>query len=528
MGPVSRRPGLLGRPIRGRAPSALSHFGVWFTVRRWGMDGAGGSFLRGGGRRWGRCWRRSWTGSPAPGEGPRRLRPGRRPLLSSPPIGSAPSTGSCPTGIPDKGRVLTGLSAFWFGRLESAATTCSRPTSTTPGSTSAGRAARPWPGRSMIVRKAEVVPFECVVRGYLVGERLAGVPASGHRLRRAAARRAWSRATASRPDLHPRHQGRVGPRRERLVRRDGRGRRRRTWPTLLRRLSLRHLRRGRRVRRSRKGLILADTKFEWGRDPETGELLLIDEVLTPDSSRYWPSADVQAGRPAAVVRQAVRPRLARRHRLGQGQPAAAPARRRRRADPREVHPGVRDPDRPAVPLEVTDHAPLPDRRRVARPGPDGHRRGVPLGHHPRHRGHQPRAEAPTGRLRPGQAADAGDRPGHRRVGDLPRRDHRRADHAPAGQQRRQARTAAGAGRPARRSHRPGRLDQLPDRASVRSSNAPAPARPPLRVAVGALAKLLLRELGIEVFGYVRELGGIDGPAAIASTRPSATPARSTR
>ena len=73
---------------------------------------------------------------------------------------------------------------------------------------------------------------------------------------------------------------------------------------------------------ARRGLILADTKFEWGFDERTGELLLIDEVLTPDSSRYWPPDDYQPGRPAAVVRQAVRPRLARDDRLGQGQPAA--------------------------------------------------------------------------------------------------------------------------------------------------------------------------------------------------------------
>ena len=90
------------------------------------------------------------------------------------------------------------------------------------------------------------------------------------------------------------------------------------------------------------GLILADTKFEWGFDDETGELLLVDEVLTPDSSRYWSIEIVSPGRPAAVVRQAVRPRLARNDRLGQGEPAAAAARGRRGEDARQVRRSVRD------------------------------------------------------------------------------------------------------------------------------------------------------------------------------------------
>ena len=76
---------------------------------------------------------------------------------------------------------------------------------------------------------------------------------------------------------------------------------------------------------SDRGLILADTKFEWGIDCRTGELLLVDEVLTPDSSRYWPKEHYQPWRPAALVRQAVRSRLAGVDRLGQGEsPAVLP------------------------------------------------------------------------------------------------------------------------------------------------------------------------------------------------------------
>ena len=75
-----------------------------------------------------------------------------------------------------------------------------------------------------------------------------------------------------------------------------------------------------------RGLILADTKFEWGFDDRTGELLLVDEVLTPDSSRYWAASRLSARRPAAVVRQAVREGLAGDDGLGQVEPAAAVAR----------------------------------------------------------------------------------------------------------------------------------------------------------------------------------------------------------
>ena len=93
--------------------------------------------------------------------------------------------------------------------------------------------------------------------------------------------------------------------------------------------------RGPRSTPEARGIIIADTKFEWGRLPD-GEMILIDEVLTPDSSRFWPADQYRAGQQPAVVRQAVRARLAGDDRLGQEQPAAGAARRRRGADPAEV------------------------------------------------------------------------------------------------------------------------------------------------------------------------------------------------
>ena len=86
------------------------------------------------------------------------------------------------------------------------------------------------------------------------------------------------------------------------------------------------------------GIIIADTKFEWGE--LDGRLILIDEVLTPDSSRFWP-ADRTSRAAAAVVRQAVCPRLAGDDRLGQKQPAADAARRRGGSNAREIYRSIR-------------------------------------------------------------------------------------------------------------------------------------------------------------------------------------------
>ena len=97
------------------------------------------------------------------------------------------------------------------------------------------------------------------------------------------------------------------------------------------------------------------------------------------------------------------------------------------------------------------------------PALDRHRRRLSVGSHARHGTDRPRARAPAGRLRPGQAAEARNRPDHRRFGRLSRRHHGCTDHAAADQQRRQARAAGRAGLAARRAHRPGRRDQLPDR-----------------------------------------------------------------
>ena len=144
----------------------------------------------------------------------------------------------------------------------------------------------------MIVRKCDVVPIECVVRGYLEGSGWKEYQQSQAGLRHPPARRLAAGFAVGRADLHSGHQGGERARHQHFVRADGRNRRRGDGPRNC----------GTAASRSTvaapstpapKGFIIADTKFEWGR--VDGELILIDEVLTPDSSRFWPADQYEPG-----------------------------------------------------------------------------------------------------------------------------------------------------------------------------------------------------------------------------------------
>ena len=206
----------------------------------------------------------------------------------------------------------------------------------------------PLAGRSMLVRKTEVVPIECVVRGYLSGSGWKEYQQSGTvcGVRLPAGLTESDRLPE--PIFTPATKEETGhdinisfDRMVEIVGRD--------VAEELRRRSLAIYQRGAELARQR-GIIIADTKFEWGR--VDGELILIDEVLTPDSSRFWPADQYRPGQRSAVVRQAVRPRLAGNDRLGQKQPAAGAARRRGRSHAGKVHRSVRAADRAAVCVEV--------------------------------------------------------------------------------------------------------------------------------------------------------------------------------
>jgi phosphoribosylaminoimidazole-succinocarboxamide synthase len=191
------------------------------------------------------------------------------------------------TPIPDKGRVLTALSVWWFERLADLVP---------HHLLSADDPAIPaeWRGRAMLVRRLEMIPVECVARGYLAGSgvtayresgAISGVPlplglTDGSRL--------------PEPIFTPTTKAPVGAHDEAMTYGELEAAVGRERADRLRSLTLAAYRRAAGVAAER-GILLADTKLEFGLDAD-GVLTLGDEVLTPDSSRWWPADRWQPGR----------------------------------------------------------------------------------------------------------------------------------------------------------------------------------------------------------------------------------------
>src|SRR3712207_4694767 len=184
-----------------------------------------------------------------------------------------------PTPIPDKGRVLTGLSAFWFARTRHIV----------PNHV---LAVRP-DGRTTEVRRLEMLPIECVVRGYLAGSGWKDYRTSGSTSGHALPEGLLESSRLPEPIFTPAtkavegHDENIG--RDEAAELVG--------ADLLReveRVSI-ELYRFAAAHASARGIILADTKFEFGLDAG-GSLVLGDEALTPDSSRFWPADEYEPGR----------------------------------------------------------------------------------------------------------------------------------------------------------------------------------------------------------------------------------------
>ncbi len=207
-----------------------------------------------------------------------------------------------PTPIPDKGRVLTALSLFWFDFLGVPNHVISTDVKDM-GPEFAARADE-LTGRAVLVRKASVVPIECVVRGYLAGSGWKEYRAGGAVCGVALPPGLHQSEQLPEPIFTPATKEEVGHDEnisfERMTAITG--------PAVaeeLRRRSLDVYRRAAEFARTR-GVLIADTKFEWGQVPG-GELILIDEVLTPDSSRFWPAASYRVGdNPPSFDKQFVR------------------------------------------------------------------------------------------------------------------------------------------------------------------------------------------------------------------------------
>jgi phosphoribosylaminoimidazole-succinocarboxamide synthase len=197
-----------------------------------------------------------------------------------------------PTPIPLKGEVLTALSRFWFERLAHIVPNHLVTTEIEAMPPVVKQYAESLRGRSMLVRRASVFPVECVVRGYLAGsgwkDYLRTGEVCGHRLP------AGLRESEQLPEpiFTPATKAEEGhdeniseDRMSEIVGRD--------VMLALRDISLRLYREASEYARSR-SIIIADTKFELGRDA-TGQIILVDEALTPDSSRFWPAESYEPG-----------------------------------------------------------------------------------------------------------------------------------------------------------------------------------------------------------------------------------------
>jgi phosphoribosylaminoimidazole-succinocarboxamide synthase len=192
-----------------------------------------------------------------------------------------------PTPIPDKGAVLTQLSLWWFERLAGVV----------PNHVISADVPPEWAGRAVRCRRLEMVPVECIARGYLAGSALAEYRVAcsvqgntlpeglveGSRLPRPVFTPTTKEPAGSgrhdAPLTFPDVEGLLGP----GVAAD------------LRRMTLEVYRRGAELAAQR-GVVIADTKLEFGRAAD-GSLVLADELLTPDSSRFWPLEEWRPGRP---------------------------------------------------------------------------------------------------------------------------------------------------------------------------------------------------------------------------------------
>ena len=203
-----------------------------------------------------------------------------------------------PTPIPDKGRVLTGLSRFWFA--ETADVVANHLVSTDPAAVPVGmmppEVAADLAGRMMLCRRADVLPVEVVVRGYLSGSGWKEYRSTGAvcGISLPAGLRESDRLPE--PILTPATKAPEGEHDENIDFATMAGLVGGDLAARVRDVALRLYARG-AATCELAGIVLADTKFEFGLEPSTGELLLVDEVMTPDSSRFWDAAGYAPGGP---------------------------------------------------------------------------------------------------------------------------------------------------------------------------------------------------------------------------------------
>jgi phosphoribosylaminoimidazole-succinocarboxamide synthase len=192
-----------------------------------------------------------------------------------------------PTAIPDKGAVLTQLSLWWFDRLGDLVSNHVISGDDVPPE---------FAGRAMRCRRLDMLPVECVARGYLTGGGLKDYEKTGAVSGVTLPPGLVDGAQLPEPIFTPSTKAPLGQHDEAMTFAEVEGLVGAQTAARLRDLTLAVYTRGAETAAA-SGILVADTKLEFGHDPATGEIVLADEVLTPDSSRFWPADRWAPGRP---------------------------------------------------------------------------------------------------------------------------------------------------------------------------------------------------------------------------------------
>lgn len=195
--------------------------------------------------------------------------------------------------VPDKGKILTKLSAFWFERLSSIIDNHVLATNPEEYPESCRPYGEYLVDRSMLVHRAKPLPVECVVRGYVSGSGWLEYRALGSISGISLPEGLKESSQLPEPIFTPATKAALGAHDENITFEDAVRIVGEEIARQIRDISLRLYEYGRDLA-SRNGIIIADTKFEFGL--VNGDLMLIDEVLTPDSSRFWPMNEYEPGR----------------------------------------------------------------------------------------------------------------------------------------------------------------------------------------------------------------------------------------
>ena len=192
-----------------------------------------------------------------------------------------------PTPIPDKGKVLTGMTAFWLDRSADICPNHLISYTDVP---------EEYRGRAMLVERLEMVPVECVVRGYITGSGWKDYQRTGAVSGIELPSGLRESDQLPEPIYTPSTKAPQGEHDEAITYRQVEDLVGAPTAARLRELTLTVYSRGAEIAAAN-GILVADTKLEFGLDPDTREIVLADEVLTPDSSRFWPADSWEPGRP---------------------------------------------------------------------------------------------------------------------------------------------------------------------------------------------------------------------------------------